>query len=63
MCVSELPTAEERFVAGKLQTVVATYALGAGIDFPASLVIFENLCMGDRYLTVSEFTQMIVCAG
>lgn len=54
---------EKRFAAGKLQAVVATYALGAGIDFPASLVIFENLCMGNRYLTVSEFTQMTGRAG
>lgn len=54
---------ENRFTAGKLQAVVATYALGAGIDFPASLVIFENLCMGNRYLTVSEFTQMTGRAG
>jgi len=54
---------EDQFATGKLQAVVATYALGAGVDFPASQVIFENLCMGNRYLTVSEFTQMTGRAG
>ncbi|MHA2105252.1 MAG: DUF5814 domain-containing protein [Candidatus Hodarchaeales archaeon] len=42
---------EEAFDKGSLETVVATYALGAGVDFPASTVIFESLQMGKELLT------------
>ncbi|MHA1779020.1 MAG: DUF5814 domain-containing protein, partial [Candidatus Heimdallarchaeaceae archaeon] len=44
-------------------TIVTTIALGAGVDFPASLVIFENLAMGSKWLTVAEFHQMLGRAG
>jgi helicase len=42
---------EEEFDAGNLDAVVATYALGAGVDFPASTVVFESLQMGKELLT------------
>ena len=38
--------------------VVTTAALGAGVDFPASQVIFDALAMGRDWLSVQEFNQM-----
>ncbi|MHA1217944.1 MAG: DUF5814 domain-containing protein [Candidatus Heimdallarchaeaceae archaeon] len=35
----------------------------AGVDFPASTVIFENLAMGIEWLSVAEFHQMLGRAG
>ena len=49
---------EHRFADGKLAAVVTTAALGAGVDFPASQVIFDALAMGIEWLTVQEFSQM-----
>ncbi len=43
--------------------VVATAALAAGVDLPASQVIFESLAMGINWLTVAEFEQMLGRAG
>jgi helicase len=43
--------------------VVTTAALGAGVDFPASQVIFESLAMGINWLTAQEFQQMLGRAG
>jgi len=43
--------------------VVTTAALAAGVDFPASQVIFESLAMGIEWLTVREFQQMLGRAG
>ncbi|MHA1866180.1 MAG: DUF5814 domain-containing protein [Candidatus Heimdallarchaeaceae archaeon] len=54
---------ESKFETGAFSTVVTTIALGAGVDFPASLVIFENLAMGVEWLTVAEFHQMLGRAG
>jgi len=54
---------EERFAKGMLPVVVTTSALAAGVDFPASQVIFEGLAMGIEWLTVSEFHQMMGRAG
>ncbi len=54
---------EKGFERGKYSAVIATYALGAGVDFPASQVIFETLMMGNRRLTVNEFHQMLGRAG
>ena len=56
---------EEEFDAGKIDCVVATYALGAGVDFPASVVIFESLQMGKDLLTdrTNIFFQMMGRAG
>jgi helicase len=49
---------EHRFAEGKIAAVVTTAALGAGVDFPASQVIFDSLAMGREWLTVQEFHQM-----
>ncbi|MFW9822663.1 MAG: DEAD/DEAH box helicase [Candidatus Thorarchaeota archaeon] len=54
---------EENFRAQKLAGVVATAALAAGVDLPASHVIFESLAMGIKWLTVAEFEQMLGRAG
>ncbi len=54
---------EEAFLRGELECVVTTAALGAGVDFPASQVIFETLAMGNRWLSVAEFHQMLGRAG
>jgi len=54
---------ETRFAQGKLMAVVTTAALGAGVDFPASQVIFDALAMGRDWLTVQEFNQMGGRAG
>ena len=54
---------EKGFEKGKYSTVVTTIALGAGVDFPASVVIFENLAMGIKWLSVAEFHQMLGRAG
>ncbi|MBY9001014.1 MAG: DEAD/DEAH box helicase [Candidatus Heimdallarchaeota archaeon] len=54
---------EKGFEKRRYSTVVTTIALGAGVDFPASTVIFENLAMGINWLTVAEFHQMLGRAG
>jgi len=54
---------ETKFAAGKLMAVVTTAALGAGVDFPASQVIFDSLAMGNQWLSVQEFSQMSGRAG
>jgi helicase len=54
---------ERGFEKGRFSTVVTTIALGAGVDFPASSVIFENLAMGIEWLSVAEFHQMLGRAG
>lgn len=54
---------ENRFTKGKLAVVVTTAALAAGVDFPASQVIFDSLAMGISWLTVQEFHQMMGRAG
>ena len=54
---------ESRFLGGKLMAVVTTAALGAGVDFPASQVIFDALAMGRDWLSVQEFNQMAGRAG
>ncbi len=54
---------EEMFAAGKIAAVVTTAALAAGVDFPASTVIFQSLMMGTKTLTVGELTQMLGRAG
>src|SRR5665647_2688144 len=42
---------EAKFLGGKLMAVVTTAALGAGVDFPASQVIFDALAMGRDWLS------------
>ena len=54
---------ERRFADGKIAAVVTTAALGAGVDFPASQVIFDSLAMGIEWLTVQEFFQMAGRSG
>ncbi|MHA2180260.1 MAG: DUF5814 domain-containing protein, partial [Promethearchaeota archaeon] len=54
---------ENNFRAQKIAGVVATAALAAGVDLPASQVIFESLAMGIKWLTVAEFEQMLGRAG
>lgn len=54
---------EARFNAQAIAAVVTTAALGAGVDFPASQVIFASLTMGLNWLSVAEFDQMGGRAG
>ncbi|MEF8975867.1 MAG: DEAD/DEAH box helicase [Halapricum sp.] len=54
---------EKQFLEQDLAAVVTTAALAAGVDFPASQVIFDSLAMGIEWLTVQEFHQMLGRAG
>ena len=54
---------ERRFGEGDLAAVVTTAALAAGVDFPASQVVFDALAMGIEWLSVQEFHQMLGRAG
>ena len=56
-------TVENRFADQKLAAVVTTAALAAGVDFPASQVVFDSLAMGIEWLSVQEFHQMLGRAG
>jgi helicase len=59
----ERRSVEDKFEKGHLKAVVTTAALAAGVDFPASQVIFDSLAMGIEWLTVQEFYQMSGRAG
>jgi helicase len=54
---------EEKFAKQQIAVVVTTAALAAGVDFPASQVIFESLVMGIKWLSVADFEQMCGRAG
>jgi helicase len=54
---------ERQFGDQELACVVTTAALAAGVDFPASQVIFDSLAMGIEWLSVQEFEQMLGRAG
>ncbi|EMA65691.1 DEAD/DEAH box helicase [Halorubrum aidingense JCM 13560] len=54
---------ERQFGNQDLSAVVTTAALAAGVDFPASQVIFDSLAMGIEWLSVQEFSQMLGRAG
>src|SRR5512136_862735 len=54
---------ETKFLGGKLMAVVTTAALSAGVDLPASQVIFDALAMGRDWFSVQEFNQMAGRAG
>ncbi|MEX2704458.1 MAG: DUF5814 domain-containing protein [Candidatus Freyrarchaeum guaymaensis] len=54
---------ETGFAVGIIACVVSTAALAAGVDFPASQVIFESLTQGKEWLTVADFEQMSGRAG
>jgi len=56
-------TVERKFGDQELAAVVTTAALAAGVDFPASQVIFDTLAMGIEWLSVQEFEQMLGRAG
>lgn len=51
------------FGGADIDAVVTTAALAAGVDFPASQVIFDSLAMGIEWLSVHEFNQMLGRAG
>ena len=54
---------ERMFGDQDISAVVTTAALAAGVDFPASQVIFDSLAMGIEWLSVQEFSQMLGRAG
>ncbi|MEF8775377.1 MAG: DEAD/DEAH box helicase [Haloarculaceae archaeon] len=54
---------ETEFAEQDLAAVVTTAALAAGVDFPASQVVFDSLAMGIEWLSVQEFSQMLGRAG
>jgi len=54
---------EKDYLEQKISTVVTTAALAAGVDFPASQVIFESITMGNKWLSPNEFSQMLGRAG
>ncbi len=54
---------ERAYARQKYACVVTTAALGAGVDLPASQVIFESLAMGADWLSIAEFEQMLGRAG
>ncbi len=54
---------ERQFGNQDLAAVVTTAALAAGVDFPASQVLFDSLAMGIEWLSVQEFEQMLGRAG
>ncbi len=54
---------ERQFLNQDLSAVVTTAALAAGVDFPASQVVFDSLAMGIEWLSVQEFSQMLGRAG
>jgi len=54
---------ERAFASQELAAIVTTAALAAGVDFPASQVVFETLLMGNRWLMPNEFAQMLGRAG
>ncbi len=59
----ERKRAEDGFAKGKYAAIITTAALRAGVDFPASQVIFETLAMGIEWISVAEFYQMTGRAG
>lgn len=63
LTIRERRIIEDKYNKQKLSAVVTTAALAAGVDFPASQVIFESLAMGIQWLTVAEFEQMSGRAG
>jgi helicase len=54
---------EGMFLDQEMAAVVTTAALAAGVDFPASQVVFDSLAMGIEWLSVQEFHQMLGRAG
>ncbi len=54
---------ERAYTKQRYACVVTTAALGAGVDLPASQVIFESLAMGADWISTAEFEQMLGRAG
>ncbi|MBS3795361.1 MAG: DEAD/DEAH box helicase [Candidatus Thorarchaeota archaeon] len=54
---------EKSYSQQRYACVVTTAALGAGVDLPASQVIFESLAMGAKWLSTADFEQMLGRAG
>ncbi|MHA1909044.1 MAG: DEAD/DEAH box helicase, partial [Candidatus Thorarchaeota archaeon] len=54
---------ENSFRKQRHECVVTTAALGAGVDLPASQVIFATLAMGADWISTAEFEQMLGRAG
>ncbi len=54
---------ERDFGRGRIAAVVTTAALAAGVDFPASQVIFESLLMGNDWISSNDFNQMLGRGG
>ncbi|MCT9094656.1 DEAD/DEAH box helicase [Haloarchaeobius sp. HME9146] len=54
---------ERMFGNQDIAAVITTAALAAGVDFPASQVVFDSLAMGIEWLSVQEFSQMLGRAG
>lgn len=54
---------ERSFLGHRLDCVVTTAALGAGVDFPASQVVLESPSMGNRWLKTRDFLQIAGRAG
>ena len=54
---------ERSFSKQRYECIVTTAALGAGVDLPASQVIFETLAMGADWISTAEFEQMLGRAG
>ncbi|WP_409199491.1 DUF5814 domain-containing protein [Methanobrevibacter sp. DSM 116169] len=54
---------EKDFDKGKIAAVITTAALAAGVDFPASQVIFDSMLMGNSWISPNEFSQMTGRAG
>ncbi|WP_267641111.1 DEAD/DEAH box helicase [Haloarchaeobius amylolyticus] len=54
---------ERMFGDQEISAVITTAALAAGVDFPASQVVFDSLAMGIEWLSVQEFSQMLGRAG
>jgi len=63
LTAKERHSVEKRFENGSIAAVITTAALAAGVDFPASQVIFDSLAMGIEWLTVQDFKQMQGRAG
>jgi len=54
---------QRQFESGEIGCVITTAALSAGVDFPASCVVFDSLAMGIKELGIGEFNQMLGRAG
>jgi helicase len=54
---------EKSFLEQRIAALATTSALAAGVDLPASQVIFETLAMGMDWVTPAEFHQMLGRAG